>query len=113
MEFVRATEAVKLRKPQGADRPGGNTTLVVVATNAQLTKLEAMKLAHVSQHGLIRSISPVHTNVDGDTVFALSIGAERAEFTALSVAAAEAVIEAILRAVKLATPLGGLPAFHR
>jgi L-aminopeptidase/D-esterase-like protein len=113
MEFVRATEVVKQRKPQRAETTGGNTTLVVVATNAQLTKLEAAKLAHVSQHGLVRSISPVHTNVDGDTVFALSAGSERAEFTALSVAAAEAVVEAILRAVKLATPMGGLPAFHR
>jgi L-aminopeptidase/D-esterase-like protein len=113
MEFVRATEVIKLRKPQDGDRPGGNTTLVVVATNAQITKLEATKLAHVAQHGVVRSISPVHTNVDGDTVFALSIGSQRAEFTALSVAAAEAVVEAILRAVKLATPMGGLPAFHR
>jgi L-aminopeptidase/D-esterase-like protein len=113
MEFARATEVVKLRKPQSAQRPGGNTTLVVVATNAQLTKIEATKLAHVAQHGVVRAISPVHTNVDGDTVFALSTGSERAEFTALSVAAAEAVVESILRAVKLATAMGGLPAFHR
>jgi L-aminopeptidase/D-esterase-like protein len=113
MEFARATEVIKLRKPRPAERTGGNTTLVVVATNAQLTKLEANKLAHVAQHGVVRSISPVHTNADGDTVFALSSGSERAEFTALSVAAAEAVSEAILRAVKLATPMGGLPAFHR
>jgi L-aminopeptidase/D-esterase-like protein len=113
MEFVRATEVVKQRKPQPPEKTGGNTTLVVVVTNAQLSKLEASKLAHVAQHGLVRSISPAHTNVDGDTVFALSSGTERAEFTALSVAAAEAVVEAILRAVKLATPMGGLPAFHR
>jgi L-aminopeptidase/D-esterase-like protein len=113
MEFVRATEAIKLRKPQPAERTAGNTTLVVVATNAQLTKVEATRLAHVAQHGLVRSISPVHTNVDGDIVFALSAGSERAEFTALGVAAAEAVVEAVLRAAKLATPMGGLPAFHR
>jgi L-aminopeptidase/D-esterase-like protein len=113
MEFVRATEVVKQRKPQPGPNAGGNTTLVVVATNVALTKVEATRLAHVAQHGVVRSISPVHTNVDGDTVFALSAGSERAEFTALSVAAAEAVVEAILRAVKLATPMGGLPAFHR
>jgi L-aminopeptidase/D-esterase-like protein len=113
MDFVRATDVIKQRKARQVTSEPGNTTLVVVATNAQLTKLEASKLAHVAQHGVVRSISPVHTNVDGDTVFALSSGSQRADFTALSIAAAEAVVESVLRAVKLATPMGGLPAFHR
>jgi L-aminopeptidase/D-esterase-like protein len=113
MEFVRATEMVKARKPRPGEKTGGNTTLIVVATNARLTKIEATKLAHLAQHGLVRSISPVHTNADGDVVFVLSSGGLDADLTALGVAAAEAVSEAVLRAVKLASPMGGLPAYHR
>jgi L-aminopeptidase/D-esterase-like protein len=86
-----------------------NTTLVVVATNAKLTKVEATKLAQVSHIGMTRSISPVHTLFDGDLVIALSVGAERAELTALGVAAAEAVGLAIVRAVRLAKTMGGVP----
>ena len=86
-----------------------NTTLVVVATNAKLTKVEATKLAQVSHIGMTRSISPVHTLFDGDLVIALSVGTERAELTALGVAAAEAVGLAIVRAVRLAKTMGGVP----
>ena len=86
-----------------------NTTLVVVATNAKLTKVEATKLAQVSHIGMTRSISPVHTLFDGDLVIALSAGTERAELTALGVAAAEAVGLAIVRAVRLAKTMGGVP----
>ena len=86
-----------------------NTTLVVVATNAKLTKVEATKLAQVSHIGMTRSISPVHTLFDGDLVIALSVGTARAELTALGVAAAEAVGLAIVRAVRLAKTMGGVP----
>ncbi|MEO7143254.1 MAG: P1 family peptidase [Bryobacteraceae bacterium] len=86
-----------------------NTTLVVVATNALLNKVQATKLAQLANIGMTRSISPVHTMVDGDLVIALSLGAARADVTALGVAAAEAVSDAIVRAVRLAPTLGGLP----
>jgi L-aminopeptidase/D-esterase-like protein len=80
-----------------------------VATNAKLTKVEATKLAQVSHIGMTRSISPVHTLFDGDLVIALSVGTARAELTALGVAAAEAVGLAIVRAVRLAKTMGGVP----
>lgn len=86
-----------------------NTTLVVVATNARLTKVDATKLAQMAQVGLARTISPVHTPFDGDLVIALSKGDETAPITALGVAAAEAVAQAILRGVRMAKALGGLP----
>ncbi|MCS6951435.1 MAG: P1 family peptidase [Bryobacteraceae bacterium] len=86
-----------------------NTTLVVVATNARLTKVEAMKLAQLAQNGLARAISPAHTMFDGDLVIALSLGSHQADVNALGVAAAQAVSRAILRAVRLAPSLGGLP----
>jgi L-aminopeptidase/D-esterase-like protein len=88
---------------------GGNTTLVVVATNALLTKVQTNKLAQFGSQGVVRAISPVNTMFDGDTTFALSLGAKTADLNALGVAAAEAVAQAILRAVKFAKTLGGVP----
>ena len=55
-------------------RWGENTTLGIVATNARLSKLAATKLAQMAHDGLARTVSPVHTSVDGDTVFAASVG---------------------------------------
>ncbi len=52
----------------------GNTTLVVVATDAALTKAQCTKLAAVAQNGLARALNPVHTMFDGDIVFGLSTG---------------------------------------
>lgn len=86
-----------------------NTTLVAIATNAKLTKVEATKLAQLGQHGMVRTISPVHTTADGDVVVALSCGNEQASLNALGVAAADAVAQAILRAVRLTSGAGGLP----
>jgi L-aminopeptidase/D-esterase-like protein len=88
---------------------GGNTTLVVVATNARLTKVQATKLAQLAQNGVARAISPSHTMVDGDLVIALSIGAWDADVDALGVAANEATAQAVVRAARLAPGLGGLP----
>lgn len=90
-------------------RSSHNTTLVVVATNAQLTKVQSQKLAQLASLGVARSISPVNTTSDGDTTFALSIGDARANINSLGSAAAAAVSQAILRAVKLAKSMGGVP----
>ena len=79
---------------------GGNTTLSCVLTNVKLTKLEANKLASIAHDGFAKTISPVHTDYDGDTVFALSKGDIPFDFTALSVMAVEAVRQAIINAVK-------------
>lgn len=103
------TAKAMLRGEGPGTPPPANTTLVVVATNAKLTKVEATKLAQLAQHGMVRTISPVHTTGDGDVVFALSLGERRANVNALGIAAAQAVSEAILRSVRLAKTLGGLP----
>jgi L-aminopeptidase/D-esterase-like protein len=89
--------------------PVRNTTLVVVATNARLTKVQATKLAQQGGLGMARTIYPVNTMFDGDIVFALSLGSQQADINVLGVAAAEAVAESIVRAVKLAKSLGGVP----
>jgi len=86
-----------------------NTTLAVVATNARLNKVEATKLAQSASLGMARTIYPVNTMSDGDLVIGLSLGSETADIDALGVAAAEALAQAIVRAVKLATSMGGLP----
>jgi L-aminopeptidase/D-esterase-like protein len=86
-----------------------NTTLVVVATNARITKVQAGKLAQQSSLGMARTIFPVNTMFDGDIVFALSLGDRQADINVLGVAAAEAVAESIVRAVKFAKTLGGVP----
>lgn len=86
-----------------------NTTLVVVATNAKLSKVGSTKLAQLASLGVARTINPVWTMSDGDITFALSIGQEQAPIDSLGVAAAEAVSNAIVRAVMKAPSLGGLP----
>lgn len=93
--------------PGGEGR--GNTTLAVAATNARLTKVQATKLAQFASLGVARAIYPVNTMFDGDTTFALSLGTRTADINTLGVAAAEAVAQAILRAVKFAKTLGGVP----
>jgi len=78
---------------------GSNTTLSVVQTNVELTKLELNKLASVAHNGFAKAISPVHTDYDGDTIFTLSFGKEKLDFTALSVMAVEAVRRSIINSV--------------
>lgn len=106
-EFLNSAEVMKAG---GANRATpSHTTLVVVATNARLTKVMANKLAEFASLGVARSISPVWTMFDGDVTVALSLGTLDADINALGVAAAEAVSQSILRAVRLAPSLGGVP----
>jgi L-aminopeptidase/D-esterase-like protein len=96
------------------ERPlsGENTTIGVVATNVGLQKHEAKKVAQMAQDGLARSIRPVHTPWDGDTLFALSTGDVEIPQAVLMVGTAAAVVvaRAVVRAVETATGLPGLPA---
>jgi L-aminopeptidase/D-esterase-like protein len=106
-EFVDAVEQIK-RGVRGG-RALRNTTLAVVATNARLTKVQATKFAQMAGLGMARTIFPVNTMNDGDIVFGLSLGDRPADVNMLGVAASEAVAQAILRAVRLARTLGGVP----
>jgi L-aminopeptidase/D-esterase-like protein len=87
-----------------------HTTIGVIATNARLGKAEAAKVASLGMLGFARALSPPHTAFDGDTLFALSVGQERADLTRLGLAAADAVARAIVRGVRAATSLPDLPA---
>jgi L-aminopeptidase/D-esterase-like protein len=88
---------------------GSNTTLGVVATNATLAKAQATRVATMAHDGLARALQPVHTPWDGDTVFALATGRVQASELLVGALAAEVVARAILRAVRLARALPGLP----
>jgi len=88
----------------------GNTTLGVVATNAVFNGTDLTRVCRMAHDGLARSILPVHTMWDGDTIFALSKGNVKADINLVSLMAAEAVITAVERAALTATSLGGIPA---
>ena len=104
MEVMCArTEAVE-------NRFAGNTTLAVVLTNAAFDKAQLCKIAGMAQDGLARSIRPVHTGADGDSVYAVSTGDLSADQDLVGSLAAEAVSEAITRAVLRARGAYGYPA---
>jgi len=94
---VPAPEMLKFPKP------GQNTTLVVIATDAPLTKAQSNRLATCAHDGLARTIRPVHTQMDGDTVFALATGRVDAEvnFVQLCAAAAEVTARAVVNALHM------------
>lgn len=91
--------------------PGTNTTIGVVATNARLTKEQANKLASSSHDGLAMAVRPAHLMGDGDVLFGLATGKHEpeVELNRILAAAAVCVSDAIVRAIKNATSLGGVP----
>jgi L-aminopeptidase/D-esterase-like protein len=98
--------------------PSENTTLVVVVTDAMLTKPQARRLAMIAQTGMARAIYPVHAPLDGDVVFAAATGRKPIDplfgLTELGMVAANTVARAIARGVHSASPLpfpGALPAW--
>jgi L-aminopeptidase/D-esterase-like protein len=117
---VRAADGVTLEDPFALIRNAGgvsgremeNTTIGVVATNARLTKAQALRVSMMAQDGLARAIFPAHTPGDGDTLFVLATGglADEPNVSRIGSLAAEAVSDAILRAVREATGLPGFPA---
>jgi len=106
-----AIEALLAGEMPGRPLAGQNTSIGVVATNVALTKAEATKVAQMAHDGLARSVRPVHTPWDGDTLFALSTAAMTIDQSALVVGAlaAEVVARAVVRAVTTATGLPGFP----
>jgi L-aminopeptidase/D-esterase-like protein len=99
--------ARRLFEHEGADTASRwkpqNTTLVVIATDAAFNKIQMQKIAQMAQNGLARVLRPAHTQLDGDTVFALSVFDERhsrrADVNIVGELAAEAAAEAIVAAV--------------
>ena len=99
-----------LRSDPPEATPIENTTLAVVGTNARLSKAQLERVAMMAHDGMARSIFPVHTLFDGDSVFALASGDVDAEPSTVGAWAADAVAEAVRRAVLSASGAGGIPA---
>ncbi|GEK00390.1 P1 family peptidase [Streptomyces sp. 1-11] len=113
---ARVHEAARGRLAEAAARnapPPLNTTLAVVATDADLTKAQAQKLAGTSHDGIARAVRPVHLLHDGDTVFALATsarplgGGRPLDLNGVLAAGADVVTRAIVRAVRAAEPFSG------
>jgi L-aminopeptidase/D-esterase-like protein len=96
---------------------GANTTIAVVATDAALDKSGCRRLAIMAHDGLARAIRPIHTPFDGDTVFSLATGAgppsPPAILLRLGSAAADCLARAVMRALTMAEPLGGVPSWRQ
>lgn len=87
-----------------------NTTLAVVMTNAKFIKPQLCKIAGMAHDGMARAIRPIHTGADGDSVYAVSLGDVMADQDLVGTLAADALSEAIKRAVMSADGMFGFPA---
>ena len=108
-----------------ASEPVKNTTIAVVATNVQLTKAQASKIAQMAHDGMARAVRPVHTMFDGDTVFSLATGEldpavlkqqaawgnMAANMNKIGSAAADALSRAIVHAMLNAQTVGDVPCY--
>ena len=92
-------------------RAGENTTLAVIATNARLSKVEVTRVARMAHDGLARTVHPIHTSVDGDTVFAAATGEIQTHPDLIGAWGARAAEQAALRAVQAAESIPGIPAY--
>jgi L-aminopeptidase/D-esterase-like protein len=103
----------RIREGYSVRADGANTTIGVVATNVALDKAQATKVAQMAHDGLARTIYPVHTPSDGDTIFAVATGANltRPNPGAIGALAADVMARAVLRAVMSARGIAGLPSY--
>jgi L-aminopeptidase/D-esterase-like protein len=108
--FADTTAAMCSLVGRNAPAMAGNTVIGAVATNAQLDKAGVTKVAQMAHDGLARAIRPAHTMFDGDAIFALATGEQKAEITLVGALAADALAEAIVRGVRAAQGAGGVPA---
>lgn len=105
------------KTPIPDSQPGANTTLAVVATDADLTRDQAYRVAIMAQDGFAQTIRPVHSPMDGDTVFVMSTGKRPfndspSAMTELGTLAAECVARSVMRGVYAADPLGGYQSYR-
>jgi len=109
--MLGAMDAILRGEPLPPLLGGSATTIGVVATDAKLDKAQATKVAQMAHDGLARTINPVHTPVDGDTIFALATGksTRQPNVALIGALAAEAMAQAVVRAVKAARGIPGLP----
>lgn len=107
----RETEELMYASTQAVENKfTGNTTIGVIMTNAEFEKAALCKIAGMAHDGYARSIRPVHTTADGDSIYAVSTGKLKADQDLVGTLAAEVMSEAIIRAVTSAESAYGFPA---
>lgn len=89
-----------------------NTTIGAIITNAKFTKTQMGKIASMAHNGFARTIKPVHTTLDGDSIYAMSVGDIKASIDAVGSLAAIVIGRAINNAVKNAESSYGLKAYN-
>lgn len=89
----------------------GNTTIGIIVTNAKFTKAEANKVASMAHNGYGRTMRPAHTMFDGDTIFTMATNKVDADVTTVGMIAAQVMEKAIIRGVKSAQGLFGIPSY--
>ncbi len=98
--------------PASADASASNTTLGVIATNANLSKKELHRVAQIAHTGLAKVISPLHTTFDGDLIFAISLGTGKGDVNTVGLLGEMVLIDSVKRAVTKANGLGVIPAYR-
>lgn len=110
MGFRDTVELMKGNIDVVENRFTGNTTLAAVITNGRFDKSQLCKIASMGHDGFARSIRPVHSTADGDSIYAISVGEVAVDQDVAGTLAAEVISEAILRAVTSAESAYGYPA---
>lgn len=89
----------------------GNTTIGCIITNAKTDKAGCQKISEVAHNGLAQSISPIHTSMDGDTIFTAATGEVECQLDQICIAAQMVTKNAVLSAIKNAREIGGIKAY--
>ena len=110
--FADSVRVLAKAHQEGSPVFSGNTTLGMIATNAKLTKAQATKVAQMAHDGFARTINPIHTMYDGDTVFCAATGEVDTDLTTVGSLAAEVTARAVIRAVKAAESAYGIPGYR-
>jgi L-aminopeptidase/D-esterase-like protein len=111
--FLHASRQARIDGPQHPRlTEGQHTTLLCIATDARLTKIEAGQVARMAQAGLARAVSPINTPLDGDVAFCLTTGVRTSTPFVVGVVAAELAAEAVRGGVRAATAVRGVLPGH-
>ena len=99
---------------EGAERDlsGKNTTIGCILTNAKLTKTECNKVSEVAHNGYALSIRPIHTSMDGDTIFTMASGKVTANLDTVCYLAQEAMKLAVIDAIKSSESVQNIPSYR-
>jgi L-aminopeptidase/D-esterase-like protein len=112
LQALGDTEDIMIRTCSGNKNLfSGNTTIGIIATNADFTKAQATKLASMAQNGYARTMRPAHTMFDGDAIFAMSTGGVDADLSVAGLLAARVMERAVIAAVTNAGSLCGIKSY--